>query len=360
MEKVVSRYSTVLTLMVLLLLSFSSQAVFMNAQAQQQLSKEELEHLSTLSPTLLSQVRFAPEAILTHPKSNVKVLTKYELFGNRNDIPKAVQAAIIDNEKVVWQGSGIYSDVVFSNNGNSILVAEISSTQRTFYTYKRGDKKVSEKQVLFPQPIEMTFHYHGETQFLISDDSLSLVSFRVKADNGIQDIKVCSMHDTQSTVIDETLCWSYDGALSSSSNDHAVNNLWLGDNNELYTVSYKNQYYEVVSDGKTKYRTKYYGELTKIKNGNVTWQTKLSPEVNWESTWLEGYDNLLLLKTKEFISVYSQFSGQRLWSAGVNDFKRPLAPLYNAFIEGDMLIMPSKNGVDRSVKHLDDLTTKAL
>jgi len=340
---------------VLALLLINSNILLASNQASK-LKKD----LSSLTPVLLSQLTFVPETILTHPKTNVKVLTKYEFFGNGNDIAKAVQVAIIDNEDVIWQGKGIFTDIVFSNNANSILVAGISSTHRTFYTYKLGDKEVSAKQVLFPQPIEMIFHYHGGTQFLISDDGLSLLSFRVKADNEIQDIKVCSMHDTQSVVIDETLCWFYDGALSSSSNDHAVSSLWLGDNNELYTVSYKNQYYKVVSDGKTKYRTKYFGELTKIKNGNVTWQTKLPPEVNWESTWLEGYDNLLLLKTKEFISVYSQFNGQRLWSGGINDFKRPLAPLYNAFIEGDMLIMPSKNGVDRSVKHLDDLTTKVL
>ena len=317
------------------------------------------EHLSTLSPTLLSQLRFAPEAILTHPKSSVKVLTKYKYFGYGNDIPKAVQAAIVDNEKVIWQGQGLYTDVVFSKNGNSILVAEISSTQRTFYTYKLGDKKVSEKQVLFPESIEITFHYHGHTQFLISDDAQYLLSFRAKVDDGIRDIKLCSLDDSSSKRLDETLCWSYDDALSESLNGYSVSNLWLGDNNEVYTVSYKNDYYEAVLDGKTKYQTNSFGVLSKIKNGRVTWQSKLSPEVNWESVGDEGYGDLIILKTRDSISVYNQLNGEQLWSADVNSFKRPLAPLYKAYIENGVLIMPSKNGVDRSVKHLDELTTNA-
>ncbi|MUH71232.1 hypothetical protein [Psychrosphaera haliotis] len=306
--------------------------------------------LSTLSPTLLAQISFAPEAIRTQPNSSAKVLLKYELFGYGNDIPKAVQAAIIDNEKVIWQGSGLYTDIVFSNNGNAILVAKVSPTQRTFYTYKRGDNKVSEKQVLFPEPIDMTFHYHGHTQFLISNDAQYLLSFRVKVDDGLRDIKLCTLGDSPSMYLDETLCWSYGDALSKSLHGYAVSNLWLGDNNELYTVSYKNQYQKAILDGKTTYQTNSFGVLSKIKNGSVIWQSKLSPEVNWESVGVEGFSDLIILKASDSISIFSQLNGEQLWSAGVNDFKRPIAPLYKAFIEDGVLIMPSKNGVDRSIK----------
>ncbi|MDP2562919.1 hypothetical protein [Psychrobium sp. 1_MG-2023] len=242
-----------------------------------------------------------------HPQSSIVVLAKRVQHKDGDVIGKV---SVFNGKTELWSGDGLFSEVVYSENGEAILLVRkypsklesviIHNGKVNIFTQKYAKASIPE----FNE--QLTFHQ-------ISNNAKQILSYELY-DGSISNLLICTLVNQESPCDKLPV--------------NKMDNSWEVD----AVISAENEVYLLKSN-----------ELLKIFNNTIHWQIKLDDDFDYLGQTYEKlslYKNLVIISYSEKVKVFDKDSGTLLWEMGRKVDDEAFGSLYHIYVDNDKLVLP--------------------
>lgn len=308
-------------------------------QAQAQASTEfKYDYKVSSVASQLEEITFSANELREHLISGYKVYTKSDLFGEYKDIEVPTQVALVIDGKVEWQQDGIFSNIVFSANGETILFVNKYEQGTEYIIYRNG--RVRTTNVKYLKPRKVDFFYDGHPMYQISDSGDKFLEYSWDPSGGFTNFRVCELKLGDNNCKPLTF-----------STKAEIEGFALVDNSK---VAYISTVSDVVrSEGKVHYKSS--SSLKMDQYDNLLWETTLPNEINWEYSSIRIYKDMLILITHRYLEIRDAKHGDLLWKLDIRGKNGRYESLHDAHLSEQKLIFPFADGTGFARRDLSNL-----
>jgi len=272
---------------------------------------------------------------LRQPYSNIYVDSgNYPDNGNchrDNSQFDPIQKLIVkQNDKVIWQGNGLFSDIIFSENGNAISLTRKYDHQNQ-YTVIVGDKvqhffkdswshhkeKQDHKNKLTTAHVCLD---HEPSDFKkVSNDGTQILHYVRETDSYIENLVLCDINKKSNNEGCEKIPTDFEGV-------NAPLDIAINDRNEVYVL--------------------YPDKLVRLDKTTPQWQIPITDVSPHYAAKLIMYKNLILMAADDVVNLYDKNSGSLLFTRSRVKQRDYFESFYSIYIREDKMIFQLKGTTD--------------
>lgn len=273
-----------------------------------------------------------------HLLSGYQVYSQGALFGKYKDIKIPVQVALIIDGNLSWQDEGIFSRIVFSNNGQTVLFVKKYEDGEDYIVYHGGQLSIVHQR--YPSPRAIGFLYDSEPLYQVSNKGDAFLKYKWRADGGLNNIQMCRLKQVSES------CKTLEFTLNSPIGSIALVNAL-----EVATVTTEIDKSE--EKGKPVFTSN--SQLRLYSHDSIKWEISLPNGDQWENASINVYDDLLIITTSFDLRVYSIQYGNLLWEFETRNQNIRYKPLIESYIKDGYIILPFADNSGFSRKALSTI-----
>lgn len=242
-----------------------------------------------------------------------------------------IQKLIVkQNDKVIWQGGGIFNDIIFSENGNALTLTRVYDHQ-SHHTVIVGDK--------VHQFFEDSWSPHKEkkdhdsqftTDHICHDDEP--IFFKKISNDGTQILHY--VRESDSYIDKLVLC-----DIKKKSNNEGC---------EKISTDFKdgNGPLDIAINGRNEIYVLYPDKLVRLDKTTPQWQIPITDINPHYSAKLIIYKNLILMAADDVVNLYDKNSGSLLFTRSRVKQRDYFESFYSIYIREDRMIFQLKGTTD--------------
>lgn len=240
------------------------------------------------------------------------------------------QVAVQKNKQLLWEGSGIFSDIEFSANGNALLFTRQFDHQHQHTIIANGRVQHFYQDVRSHHK-NMTRHTNNfskehlcidasPTKFKkIANDASQILRYERQHRSSINNVQLCH-------ITDDTLFNSCEDITTSTKTSSPLINAAIGDNNEVYLV--------------------YTNKLIRLFGSAPQWKVSLNDFDDNYTARLILYKSLILVADDDVVNLYDRDNGNLLYTRSRLEKRDFFESFYYVHIREDKLVFQLKGTSD--------------